>query len=88
MAKLLICCNGRSEVLKVEKRGDSCFISHNNLTLFINKYFDKKDPKTPYFRFKVTRAEGNYGARQWFLVGDFDCDAETFHNFATLMSEL
>jgi hypothetical protein len=76
--------------LKVEKRGNSVFISHNDLTIFVNKFQDKETHQA-FFNVRVHKAEkqnGNGLNKVWKPVGMMDVEAEDFMQFVEFLAEL
>jgi hypothetical protein len=63
--------------VKVEKRGDSCFISHNGLTIFCNKRPDG-------YEFRVQTRKND----QWSLAGEMKVESPDFQRFADLLKQL
>ena len=63
--------------VKVEKRGDSCFISHNGLTIFVNKR-----PEGYEFRVQTRKSE------QWSLAGEMMVDKQAYAQFVELLKQL
>jgi hypothetical protein len=76
--------------LKVERRDNSVFISHSNLTIFANKFQDKATHET-FYNIRVHKAEDEQGhalVKVWKPVGMMDVAAKDFQNWAELLLEL
>jgi len=68
--------------LKVEKRGNSGFISHNGLTIFFNKHARDYD-------IRVQKAEQKQdGKREWHLVGQMTVENEAFKQLQQILAGL
>lgn len=63
--------------VKVERRGQSCFISHNGLTIFCNKM-----PGGYEFRVQ-TRKNG-----EWSLAGEMLVKPEDYQQFVEFLKQL
>jgi hypothetical protein len=63
--------------VKVEKRGDSCFISHNGLTLFFNK-------QPSGYQIRVQKREGE----KWTLVGEMQVEKTAYLELLNVMKQL
>jgi hypothetical protein len=63
--------------VKVEKRGDSCFISHNGLTIFCNKRPDG-------YEFRVQTRQNE----KWSLAGDMMVDREAYLQLVEFLKQL
>jgi hypothetical protein len=63
--------------VKVERRGESCFISHNGLTIFCNKR-----PEGYEFRVQTRKNE------QWSLAGEMMVDKKAYAQFIELLKQL
>lgn len=63
--------------VKVEKRDQSCFISHNGLTLFFNK-------QAVGYQIRVQKREGE----QWRLVGEMQVEKPAYVELMKVMKEL
>jgi len=68
--------------LKVEKRGDSVFISHNGLTVFFNRFKDGYGIKATY------REASNPLADKWLEAGKMSVDVADFDLLVKLLREL
>jgi hypothetical protein len=76
--------------LKIERRGDSCFISHNGLTIFFNKFQDKKTHEL-VFNIRVNAADYEQGSglvKKWRSVGEMHVDRAGFDKLCTTMNQL
>jgi len=76
--------------LKVEMRGNSCFISHNGLTVFFNRFHDKQTHKVT-FNIRVHKAEkqnGNGLSKVWKPVGEMDVSAEDYALLTKFLADL
>jgi len=63
--------------VKVERRGESCFISHSGLTIFCNKLPDG-------YEFRVqTRKDG-----KWSLAGEMQVEPLDFQRFVEFLIKL
>lgn len=71
--------------MKVEKRGDSCFISHNDLTIFFNKRVKDEVLGTGDYQIRVQKRERD---GQWHLVGEMEVEKAAYLELLLLMKEL
>lgn len=68
--------------MKVERRGNSVFISHNGLTLFFNRYGSEYSIKA------TTRESSNPMAEKWLAAGKMRVDRAAFDKLVELLTEL
>jgi hypothetical protein len=71
--------------VKIEKRGDSCFISHNGLTLFFNKRVKDEMLGVGDYQIRVQKRERD---GQWHLVGEMQVEKAAYLELLILMKEL
>ncbi len=68
--------------VKVEKRGDSCFISHNGLTLFFNK-------QPSGYQIRVQKRENmGLAEERWVLVGEMQVEKAAYLELLNVMKQL
>lgn len=67
---------------KVEKRGNSVFISHDGLTVFFNRYGSEYGIKATY------RETNNPMADKWLEAGRMSVDRESMDKLVKLLAEL
>jgi len=77
--------------LKVELKENAAFISHNGVTIFFNKYTDRKTHKQT-FMIRVTKEEfepGNGLRKRWHVVAEmFDVSREAYDKLCTVLNQL